>query len=179
MRAVTVKREYRCDSLTLSRRIHLRQLLFVELVEGQLDWTDGVEQVAVALQTSPGGDGRALCTDEAALLQFTHILADCVGAHPHRIADGLVAGPALVGVLVLTAEQVRVDRQRTGRQPQQEYLVGQLELVHDPITLRPQCVLHSAPPWVCRDTHSTNFSLSITHLLPILRTGKSASCISS
>ncbi len=71
-----------------------------------MDWTDGVEQVAVALQTGPGGDRRALCTDELSLLQFTHILADGVGAHPHCSADSLVAGPALVGLSVLTAEQV-------------------------------------------------------------------------
>ena len=62
--------------MTFSRHVHLRQLLFVELIERQLDWTDGVEQVAVALQTIPGGDGRAFCTDELALLQLTHILAD-------------------------------------------------------------------------------------------------------
>ena len=76
MRAIAAECECCCDSLTFSRHVHLRQLLFVELIERQLDWTDGVEQVAVALQTIPGGDGRAFCTDELALLQLTHILAD-------------------------------------------------------------------------------------------------------
>ena len=111
--------------MTFSRRVHLRQLLFVELIQSQLDRTDGVEQIAVALQASLGGDGCVLCTDELPLLQLAHILADGVGAHPHRSADSLVAGPALVGVSVLAAEQVRVDSQRTRRQAQQEYLVGQ------------------------------------------------------
>ena len=145
MRTISAKCECRCDPLMLSRHIHLCQLLFVESVEDQLDQAYGVEQVAVALQTVPGSDCRVLCTDELPLLQLTHILADAVGAHPHCSADGLVAGPALVGTSVLTAEQVGVDCQRAGRQPQQEYLVGQLEVVLDRITLWPRCVLQSAP----------------------------------
>ena len=99
-----------------------------------LDRADGVEQIAVAFQTASGGDCRALCTDELPLLQLAHILTDGVRAHLHRSADGLVAGPALVGVSVLAAEQIGVDRQRTGRQPQQEYLVGQLEVVLDRVS---------------------------------------------
>ena len=110
------------------------------------EWCECPEQSAVALQTVPGGDGRVLCTDELPLLQLTHILADSVGTHPHRIADSLVAGPALVRLPVLAAEQVRVDSQRAGRQSQQEYLVGQQEAVPDRITLEPLCVLQSAPP---------------------------------
>ena len=66
-----------------------------------MDWTDGVEQVAVALQTIPGGDACALCTDELVIFQLTHILADSVGAHLHCSANGLVAGPALIGTPVL------------------------------------------------------------------------------
>ena len=129
MRTVTAERECLCDSLTFSCHIHLRHLLFVELIQRQLDRTDGVEQIAVALQTIPGGDACALRTDELSLLQFTHILADGIGAHPHCSADGFVAGPALIGTPAFTAEQVRVDSQRAGRQAQQEYLVGQLEVV--------------------------------------------------
>ena len=60
-----------------------------------------VEQIAVVLQISLGGDCRALCTNELPLLQFTHILADGVGTHLHCTANDLVAGPALVGVSVL------------------------------------------------------------------------------
>ena len=137
MHAITAECECRCDSLALSCHIHLRQLLVVELVKGQLDRADGVEQVAVALQTIPGGDACALRTDTK------------VGAYPHCSADGLVAGSALVGVSILTAEQIGVDGQRTGRQSQQEYLLGQLEVVLDWITLEPRCVLQSAPPLVC------------------------------
>ena len=69
MRTVTAKCECRCDSLTFSSHIYPRQLLFVELIERQLDRADGVEQIAVALQASLGGDGRVLCTDEPPLLQ--------------------------------------------------------------------------------------------------------------
>ena len=111
--------------MTFSRRVHLRQLLVIELIQSQLDRTDGVEQIAVALQASLGGDGCVLCTDELPLLQLAHILADGVSAHPHCVSDSLVAGPALVGLPVFTAEQIGVDRQRTRRQAQQEYLVGQ------------------------------------------------------
>ena len=120
--------------MTFSRRVHLRQLLVIELIQSQLDRTDGVEQIAVALQASLGGDCRTLCTDEPPLLQFTHILADGVGTHLYCVADGLVAGPALVRFPVLAAEQIRVDGQCAGRQAQQEYLVGQLEVVLDWIT---------------------------------------------
>ena len=62
--------------MTISHHIHPRQLLFVELIQRQLDRADGVEQIAVALQTSLGGDGGVLC------------------------ADGSVAGPALMGAPV-------------------------------------------------------------------------------
>ena len=114
MCAIATVCECFCDPLALSCHIHLRQLLVVELVKGQLDRADGVEQVAVALQTGLGGDGRALCTDELPLLQPAHILAGSVGAYPHCSADGLVAGSALVGVSILTAEQIGVDGQSTG-----------------------------------------------------------------
>ena len=60
MRTIVAKCESVCDSLTLSRHIYLRQLLFVELVQRQLNRTDGVEQIAVALQASLGGDGCVL-----------------------------------------------------------------------------------------------------------------------
>ena len=96
-----------CDPLTINCRIYPRQLLFIELIERQPDRVDGVEQIAVALQASLGGDGCVLCTDELEIFQLAHILADDAGAHTHRIADGLVAGPALVGISVLTAKQVR------------------------------------------------------------------------
>ena len=98
-------------------------------------------------------------------------IADGVGAHPHRSADSLVAGPALVGVSVLAADQIRVDGQCAGRQTQQKYIVGQLKVVLDWIALGPWFVLHSVPPWVCCGTHSANFALDSTNLLLILRTG--------
>ena len=104
MEHVDAEREYLCGPLALSRRVHLRQLLFVELVERQLDWTDGAEQV----------DGCVLCTDELPLLQLAHLLADSVGTHPHCSTYGFVAGPALVGTSILAAEQVRVDSQCAG-----------------------------------------------------------------
>ena len=111
----TDDRSAESDSISNQRHlIHLRHLLFVELIQRQLDRTDGVEQIAVALQTIPGGDACALRTDELSLLQFTHILADDIGAHPHCSADGFVAGPALIGTPAFTAEQVRVDGQRAG-----------------------------------------------------------------
>lgn len=53
MRTVTAERECLCDSLTFSCHIHLRHLLFVELIQRQLDRTDGVAQISVAFN-SPG-----------------------------------------------------------------------------------------------------------------------------
>ena len=68
MRAIAAKCESRCGSLTLSCRIHLRQLLGVELIQHQLDLADGAEQIAAALQSSLGGNGCALCTDGRTVL---------------------------------------------------------------------------------------------------------------
>ena len=105
------------------------------VIDSLLDRTDGVEQIAVALQAIPGGDCRVLCTDELSILQLAHILVDGVLTHLYCAADSLVAGPALVGTTVLTAEQIGVDCQRIGGETQQEYLIGQLEVVLDRITL--------------------------------------------
>ncbi len=53
MCAITAMCESRCDSLTLSRHIYLCQLMFVELIQRQLDRADGVAQISVAFN-SPG-----------------------------------------------------------------------------------------------------------------------------
>ena len=94
-----------CDSLTINCHIHLRQLLFIELVYGQLDWTDGVEQVAVALETSLGGDGGVLCADETFAGEGADVLVHRVDTQLSCCADGSVAGPALMGAPVRAAEQ--------------------------------------------------------------------------
>ena len=41
-----------CDPLTFRCHVYPRLLLFVELIQRQLNRTDGVEQIAVALQTA-------------------------------------------------------------------------------------------------------------------------------
>ena len=76
-----------CDSLTINCYIYLRQLLFVELIQRQLDRADGVEQVAVALQTSLGGGG------------LLSVLMSCRSSNSHTYLRTVLA-------LILTALQI-------------------------------------------------------------------------
>ena len=104
-----------CDSLTLSHRIHLRQLLFVELIERSLDRADGVQQTAVVLKAGLGKDRGVLCADESFVSEGADVLAHCVDAHPCRRTNRFIAGPALVGTPVCAAEQISVHRELTRR----------------------------------------------------------------
>ena len=81
--------------------------------------------------------------DEPPLFQLCHILSNRVLAHPHRTANGAVAGIALVGGTVFNAEQISVDRNGSRGQAQLIDLIGQREIVFDWVTLRP-ALLHLA-----------------------------------
>ena len=84
-------------------------------VQHLLDWLDGVEQTAVALEAIPGVYHCVLRTDETFVSEGADVFAHCVDAHSCRRSDGLVAGPALMGAPVLTAEQIRVHGELSGR----------------------------------------------------------------
>ena len=76
-----------------------------------LEWTDGVEQVAVVLETGPGEDGGVLCVDEPFVSEGADVLAHRVDTQLSCCTDGFVAGPALVGVPICASEEVGVHRE--------------------------------------------------------------------
>lgn len=82
----------------------------MEQVNGISDRQDGVPETAVALETVPGDDLRALCSDEPMLLQCGNILCYGIDRDAQLPCDGGVADDALVGAAVFDAEQVGVDR---------------------------------------------------------------------
>ena len=98
--------------LTVGVLLHLPELPLVERFHRRLDGADGVEQVPVERPAVLAPYHGRLGADEIFLLQAAHILADCVFAHAQRLADGLVAGPALIGFSVLDAQQVNNDKLR-------------------------------------------------------------------
>ena len=73
-------------------------------IQHLMEWVDGVEQTAVVLETSLGEDGGVICADESFVSQGADVFAHCVDAYPRRRADGLIAGPALVGTPVCASE---------------------------------------------------------------------------
>lgn len=73
-------------------------------IQHLLKWTDGVEQTAVVLETGLGKDGGVLCADGSFVSESADVFAHCVDAYPRRRADGLIAGPALVGTPVCASE---------------------------------------------------------------------------
>ena len=154
------------------------ELSLIELFDGHLDGQDVVTQTAVEGAAVPGGDGGALCPDQPPILQFGHILAHRVDAHPHCLSDGPVAGHALVGLSVLPMEEKSVDCDRPGGQSQGEDLVGEGEVVLDGITLGPVLFSHLAPP-DCPSAHWMNFSFGTTIRLPTRSVGKPGSLSSS
>ena len=80
-----------------------------------MERTDGVEQVAVALETGLGEDSGVLCTDEPFVSEGANVFAHRVDTHPRRRSDGLVAGPALMSASVRASEQVGVHRKLARR----------------------------------------------------------------
>ena len=83
--------------------------LIVE-VDCVLDWQDGVAQSTVVLAAISCGDGRRLCNDQFSFFQLRNVLPYRVDTHADSFADRPVAGPILIGLAVLSVEQVGVDR---------------------------------------------------------------------
>ena len=111
-----------------------------------LDGQDPVEQISIPLHAAFGDDAGGLSGDEGFFLQQTNILSDRVLAHAYRFADGLVAGPAPVGLSVFSEEQVAIHRQLSGAQVQGEDLIGQRKIVFSGISLRKICIRDHVPP---------------------------------
>ena len=124
-----------------------------------LNGTDGVDETSVAHTAVLRGDGAGLSADESLFLQSGHILPHGVFAQLHRPADGTVAGMTLVGVAVLTPEQVGVDRNFFGVQIKTEDLVGHFEIALVGIAFGPALEHQFSPP-VCCSTHRRNLSLA-------------------
>ena len=67
------------------------------------------------LETSLGKDGGVFCADESLVSERADVFAHCVDTHLCRCTDGFVAGPALMGTPICTAEQVGVHRELSRR----------------------------------------------------------------
>ena len=111
-----------------------------------LDGQDPVEQISVPLHAAFGVDTGGLGGDERLFYQLANILSYRVLAHANRFADGLVAGPALVGLSVFPKEKIAVHRQLSGAQVQREDLIGQRKIVFSGISLRKICIRDHVPP---------------------------------
>ena len=158
--------------------LSVRELPLIEDLQRFLNGTDGVEQTAVSDAAILCGNRGRLGADETFLLQTEYVLAHRVLAHLHRLADGAVAGMALVGVAVLAPKQVGVDRNFFGVQVETEDFVGHFEIALVGIAFGPALVHQFTPP-VCCSTHWRNFSLGTTMRLPTRIAGKSFSFMSS
>ena len=128
------------------------QLTLIERLDRRLDGADGVEQISIEQPAVFAPHHRRLGADETFLLQATHILAHGVLTHTQRLADGLVAGVALVGFSVLDAQQIAVDGDLWVTETDVKYFIGDLEIVFVGISFGPLLKLHIAPP-VCSSIH--------------------------
>ncbi len=152
MRGFPGSREEFHHTLTGGVLLQLPELPLVEQFDCRLDRTDGVEQISVEGSAVFAPHHRRLGADETFLLQAAHILAHGVLTHTQRLADGLVAGVALVGFSVLDAQQIAVDGDLWVTETDVKYFVGNLEIVFVGISFGPLLELHIAPP-VCSSTH--------------------------
>ena len=131
----------------------------VERFHRHLDGADDVEQVSVERPAVLAPYHGRLGVDETFLLQAAHIFADRVFAHAQRFADGLVAGPALIGFSVLDAQQVAVDRDLRMTEPDVKHFVGNQKIVFAGIAFGPLLKLyfvHFAPPFFFISTKRTS-----------------------
>ena len=103
---------------TLGGGFRFGQLLPVELLHGLLRREDRVEQRAVSPAAVFQRDGGALRADEPLFLQLTDIFRNGVAAHAHGLADGAVAGVALVGGAVFAVHEKGVHSDFAGGQAQ-------------------------------------------------------------
>lgn len=87
----------------------LSELPLIERFEYTWDWTDGVEQISVQGSAIFAPHHRRLRVDESFLLQLPHVFCHRVFTHSNCLADGLVAGIALIGFPVLAPEQIGVE----------------------------------------------------------------------
>ena len=92
-----------------------------------LDRSDGKSQSAVSHLASFSFHLCWFHIDEALFFQLANVLGNGVGAHAGMLANPPNAGPALVGLPVLTENQVGVERHLLWGKPQGENGVGQKE----------------------------------------------------
>ena len=133
-------------ALLLRIFLYLTELPYIEHLYRSLDRSNGVEQAAVHGPPVLAANQGRLGGDEVLLLQRRNILSHRVGAHPHRFANGFVAGPALVGFPVLDGEQVTVDGDFASFQTEVVNLIGHREVVFDWVALGPSVELQIASP---------------------------------
>ena len=157
--------------LLLCEPVEFVQHFAVMVVDGFLDRSDGVAQTSVAELTVPRSDGGRLCSDEALLLQTLYMLRYRLFAQPNCIADGVVAGIALMSHSVLTAEQIGIDHNFSVAQAETENLIGQREVVFDRVASGVSFIVsqYHIPPLVFSSSHCLNLSFGMTMRYRFLR----------
>ena len=105
------------------------KLSFQVVVDSFLDGLDGELQGAIPHLAGLGTQLGGFHVDKTLFFQLANVLGNRVSAHPHVLAYASNAGPALVGLPVLTEHQVCVDGQLTGGKSQSENLIGQKKIV--------------------------------------------------
>ena len=141
--------------------------------------TDGVTQVSVLDTTIFCMDSGRLNGDELLSLKVFNVLGNGVSAHVNRIAYGLVARIALVGLAILAVHQIGIDSDLTEGQSERKDFIRQRKVVFDGVSLLLMSVIHQVHSDVFFSIHCKNFSFGTIRWFPILRTGSFPACISS
>ena len=104
--------------------VQLPYLPIKVLLERELNWSDGEEQIAVALASVLCRDHRRFCDEQTAFFERPNVFADRVRTQPNRITDFSIAWPALERLAILTEQQVGVDCDLCRAQTQREISFG-------------------------------------------------------
>lgn len=112
-------------SCALCARFQLVELLLMEYIYYFLHGQDGVEAVAVPLQSTPVKVLAVLHGYEVLVQEDADGVYHSVSGHPGDSGDGVVAGMAGVCPAVLNQEQVGVHHEGRERKIQQEDFVGE------------------------------------------------------
>lgn len=111
----------------LGLQLQVAELTLMERFYCFLCWKDGVEIVAVPLQTSVVKVAGALHRDEVFVQEDTDGIYHGVPGHPRGGSDGAVAGVASVRFAILDQQQISVYHKCRGRKVQQENFIGKSE----------------------------------------------------
>ena len=170
--------EFFQSRLTPHFAFQTNHLLFVMICCRIINWTDGIEQIAVALFAFLCVYRGRLSCDQPFFGQTVHMFSNGVFAHADSFPDRFVARMALKCFPVLAVHQIRIYCDLAGTETQAENFIRQRKIIPDRITLWISGELQMLPP-VFSSTHARNFSFGTMSREPIRNDGNPFSCISS